>query len=83
MVSYAECGIALGRIGIGRCYSGSQRNRSRPIPVIIDQNTAQWSLHQGASIGAITKLNYEGRVVYFKTVGLLSNSVLQGKAVDR
>ncbi len=46
---------------------------------MIDQNTAQWSLHQGASIGAITKLNYDGRAVHFKTVGLLSNSVLQGR----
>lgn len=50
-----------------------------PIPVVIDQNTAQWSLHQGASIGSITKLNYDGNWVYFKTVGLLSNSVLQGR----
>jgi putative ABC transport system permease protein len=50
-----------------------------PIPVVLDQNTAQWSLHQGASIGSITKLNYDGNWVYFKTVGLLSNSVLQGR----
>ena len=50
-----------------------------PIPVVIDQNTAQWSLHQGASLGAITKLNFDGEWIYFKTVGLLSNSVLQGR----
>jgi len=50
-----------------------------PIPVVLDQNTAQWSLHQGASIGSITKLNFDGKWVYFKTVGLLSNSVLQGR----
>lgn len=50
-----------------------------PIPVVIDQNTAQWSLHQGASLGAITKLNFDGNWVHFKTVGLLSNSVLQGR----
>lgn len=50
-----------------------------PIPVVLDQNTAQWSLHQGASIGAITKLSFNGNWVYFKTVGLLSNSVLQGR----
>jgi ABC-type antimicrobial peptide transport system permease subunit len=50
-----------------------------PIPVVLDQNTAQWSLHQGASIGAITKLNFDGSSVFFKTVGLLSNSVLQGR----
>jgi putative ABC transport system permease protein len=50
-----------------------------PIPVVLDQNTAAWSLHQGASLGAITKLQFEGHDVYFKTVGLLSNSILQGK----
>ena len=50
-----------------------------PIPVVLDQNTAQWSLHQGASIGAITKLRFDGQWVHFKTVGLLSNSVLQGR----
>lgn len=50
-----------------------------PIPVVIDQNTAQWSLHQGASLGSITRLNFDGVWVHFKTVGLLSNSVLQGR----
>ncbi len=50
-----------------------------PIPLVLDQNTAQWSLHQGASLGSITKLNFDGTWVYFKTVGLLSNSVLQGR----
>lgn len=50
-----------------------------PIPVVLDQNTAQWSLHQGASLGAITKLNFDGQWVHFTTVGLLSNSVLQGR----
>jgi putative ABC transport system permease protein len=53
--------------------------KDSPIPVVIDQNTAQWSLHQGASIGSITKLNFDGNWVHFKTVGLLSNSVLQGR----
>jgi hypothetical protein len=50
-----------------------------PIPVILDQNTAAWSLKQGASLNAITQLTYGDRVVYFRTAGLLSNSVLQGK----
>lgn len=56
--------------------SGTQAD---PVPVIMDLNTAAWSLHQGASLGAITKLQLGDRTVYFKTVGLLSNSVLQGK----
>jgi putative ABC transport system permease protein len=50
-----------------------------PIPVVLDQNTAAWSLHQGASLGAITKLTFNGQLTHFRTVGLLSNSVLQGK----
>lgn len=50
-----------------------------PIPVVLDMNTAAWSLHQGASIGAISKIQFEDRVLYFKTVGLLSNSIMQGK----
>lgn len=50
-----------------------------PIPVIIDQNTAAWSLKQGASLGAIVELEFEKQTLFFETVGLLSNSVLQGK----
>ncbi len=50
-----------------------------PIPVILDQNTAAWSLKQGASLNAIIRLEIEDRPIYFRTVGLLSNSVLQGK----
>lgn len=50
-----------------------------PIPVILDQNTAAWSLKQGASLGAVIRLQYGERTIYFRTVGLLANSVLQGK----
>ncbi len=53
--------------------------QSSPIPVVLDQNTAAWSLKQGASLGALISLRYGDREVYFRTVGLLSNSVLQGK----
>ncbi|MFO1062412.1 MAG: FtsX-like permease family protein [Pirellulales bacterium] len=52
-----------------------------PVPVVIDQATAAWSLKQGASIGAITKIQIDDRLIYFRTVGLLSNSVLQGKLI--
>lgn len=50
-----------------------------PIPVILDQNTAAWSLKQGAGLGAIIRIDEDDRRLHFKTVGLLSNSVLQGK----
>ncbi len=62
---------ALEQAAIGDMFS--------PIPVILDQNTAAWSLKRGASLGAIFQLQYGPRDIYFKTVGLLSNSVLQGK----
>ncbi len=61
---------------LAQAASGSDTD---PIPVVIDMNTAAWSLHQGASIGAISKIQFEDRIFYFKTVGLLSNSILQGK----
>lgn len=50
-----------------------------PVPVILDQNTAAWSLKQGASLDSIIRLRINSRDIYFRTVGLLSNSVLQGK----
>ena len=50
-----------------------------PIPVILDQNTAMWSLKQGASLDSRIVLEIDNRKIHFKTVGLLSNSVLQGK----
>ncbi len=50
-----------------------------PIPVILDQNTAAWSLKKGASLRSTFDLTINDRSIRFKTVGLLSNSVLQGK----
>lgn len=50
-----------------------------PIPVILDQNTAMWSLKQGKSLDSIIQLEYQNRRLHFRTVGLLNNSVLQGK----
>ncbi|MCA9128422.1 MAG: ABC transporter permease [Planctomycetales bacterium] len=50
-----------------------------PIPVILDQNTAAWSLKQGGALETVFHLQYPGKQIYFRTVGLLSNSVLQGK----
>lgn len=53
--------------------------RTDPIPVILDQNTAAWSLKQGASIDAPIEIDMDSQKLFFETVGLLSNSVLQGK----
>jgi hypothetical protein len=51
-----------------------------PIPVIIDQNTAMWSLQMMGGIGEKRSFEYEaGRPITFEVVGLLSNSMLQGR----
>lgn len=53
--------------------------REAPIPVILDQNTAAWSLKQGAGLGQLITMEVDSKKLHFQTVGLLSNSVLQGK----
>lgn len=51
-----------------------------PIPVVLDQNTAMWSLQLREGIGEIASFEYEvGEPTYFRVVGLLSNSMLQGQ----
>lgn len=51
-----------------------------PIPVVIDQNTAMWSLQMTKGIGEKKSFEYEeGKSMTFQVVGLLSNSMLQGK----
>lgn len=49
------------------------------VPVIVDKNTAMYSLHWYGGVGSEQTVTYEGgRTVRFRVVGLLSNSVLQG-----
>ncbi|WP_044301319.1 ABC transporter permease [Rhodopirellula sallentina] len=51
-----------------------------PIPVVIDQNTAMWSLQMTGGIGQTKMFDYgAGKQLHFKVVGLLAGSVLQGK----
>ncbi|MFG0262154.1 MAG: ABC transporter permease [Novipirellula sp. JB048] len=51
-----------------------------PIPMILDLNTAMWSLQMQQGIGEIKAFEFDpGRPIYFKVVGLLSNTLLQGK----
>lgn len=49
-----------------------------PHAVVLDLNTALWSLHLKAQINEVFSFSFQGREVYFKTVGLLNNSLLQG-----
>ncbi len=56
---------------------GSEEN---PIPMILDQNTAMYSLQMYGGVGEIKSFEYEpGKPLFFEVVGLLSNSLLQGK----
>ena len=59
--------------------TGSQDD---PIPIILDQNTAMWSLQMMKGVGEVRQFKFsEGGSLFFKVVGLLSNSVLQGKVL--
>lgn len=50
-----------------------------PIPVVLDQNTAMYSLRLYGGLGQTFEIAYAGRpVTKFRVVGLLSSSVLQG-----
>lgn len=51
-----------------------------PIPVVIDQNTAMWSLQMTGGIGQTKTFDYgDGKSLAFEVVGLLAGSILQGK----
>ena len=50
-----------------------------PIPLILDQNTAMWSLQMMAGVGEVKAFTYDAKTIHFKVVGLLENSVLQGR----
>ena len=49
-----------------------------PVPVVIDQNTAMWSLGLRGGIGQVTPFTFDDQTIHFRVVGLLANSVLQG-----
>ncbi len=49
-----------------------------PIPVVIDKNTAMYSLKLYAGVGEQFTIEYDDGPVTFKVAGLLANSILQG-----
>lgn len=50
-----------------------------PVPLILDQNTAMWSLQMRGGIGEVRSFAWrEDQPIHFRVVGLLANSVLQG-----
>ena len=50
-----------------------------PIPMILDQNTAMWSLQMYLGVGERTSFTYDNHTLHFEVVGLLENSLLQGR----
>lgn len=53
-----------------------------PVPVVLDQNTAMWSLQMRGGVGEIKAFTFDdGGERYFRVVGLLGGSVLQGSLI--
>ncbi|MCA9137873.1 MAG: FtsX-like permease family protein [Planctomycetales bacterium] len=61
---------------LSRVASGSEED---PIPIIVDQNTAMWSLQMIKGIGERRAFVYDNKTLHFEVVGLLENSLLQGR----
>lgn len=56
----------------------AEGTENSPVPVILDQNTALWALHLGGYVGEKFSYRFDGKQVYFETVGVLQNTILQG-----
>ena len=57
----------------------SGRIADEPVPVVLDQNTAMYSLRLYGGVGQTFDVTYaDGTTVKFRVAGLLANSVLQG-----
>jgi putative ABC transport system permease protein len=52
--------------------------QDQPVPVVLDKNTAMYSLQLYGGIGQEFSFDYGGAPTTFRVVGLLDNSVLQG-----
>ena len=58
----------------------SNRRSSPVVPVVLDQNTAMFSLHLTGGVGSrYTMSDGSGRQLTFEVVGLLKNSIFQGQ----
>jgi ABC-type antimicrobial peptide transport system permease subunit len=47
--------------------------------MIVDQNTAMWSLQMILGVGETKAFTYDNQTLHFEVVGLLENSLLQGR----
>ncbi len=62
----------------GNCWPADPTPLGEPIPVVIDQETAMYSLQLYGGIGEEFTFTYDGRPITFRVVGLLSLSILHG-----
>ncbi len=52
-----------------------------PLPVVLDQNTALWSLHLGGYVGERFSFEFDRKRIHFQIVGVLQNTILQGSLI--
>jgi len=77
---------AKGSIGIGispwlQLETPKEGTIDSPVPVILDQNTALWALHLAGTPGEEFHYEMGNQTVYFKTVAVLQNTILQGSLI--
>ena len=61
-----------------RLLSKSTASTTEPVPVVLDKNTAMYSLHLYRGVGEEFDFVYDGHKIRFRVAGLLANSILQG-----
>jgi len=61
-----------------RKQAGSAPAEDRPVPVVLDKNTAMYSLKLYSGVGERFTINYDEGPITFEVAGLLANSILQG-----
>jgi hypothetical protein len=61
-----------------RLLGASQPTAGDEVPVVIDKDTAMYSLHLYKGIGEVFTAEYQDREINFRVVGLLNISVLHG-----
>lgn len=52
-----------------------------PVPVVVDQNTALWALHLRGYVGETFSYTFDDHKIYFRTIGVLQNTILQGSLI--
>jgi len=77
----AKGAIAKGISPWRQLESPSEGTIDSPVPVILDQNTALWALHLTGTTGEEFHYEMGNQTVYFKTVAVLQNTILQGSLI--